>query len=221
MEFFRRAEGRPSHLAVLPGTFNPITVAHLELARAALPLVDEVVFVLPRVLPHKEYVGASFADRIEMLQAAAGGDPRFSIAAADHGLFLEIARECRDAYAGDVRLTFLCGRDAAERIAGWDYGRPGAFAEMLRQFNLLVAARSGEYTPAPEFRHAIRPLPLSGDFDGVSATEVRDRITRGEAWEHLVPAPIRRYVGKIYSPQGDEEVKKDDLEPRINADEHG
>lgn len=199
MEFFRRAEGRPSRLAVLPGAFNPVTVAHLELACAALPLVDEVVFVLPRELPHKEYLGASFAERVEMLEAAVRGHPRFSIAAVDHGLFVEIAQECREAYAGDVRLTFLCGRDAAERIAGWDYGRPGAFAEMLGQFDLLVAGRSGEYMPAPEFRHAIHSLPLSGDLDRVSATDVRDRIARGERWEHLVPAAIHAHVARIYS----------------------
>ena len=56
-------------------------------------------------------------------------------------------RECREAYGADVRLSFLCGRDAAERIANWDYGRPGAFLEMLRQFDILVAARAGEYCP--------------------------------------------------------------------------
>ncbi|MBZ5624722.1 MAG: nicotinate-nicotinamide nucleotide adenylyltransferase [Acidobacteriia bacterium] len=199
MEFFRRAQTRPSRLAVLPGTFNPITIAHLELARAALPLVDEVVFVLPRALPHKEYVGASFAQRVEMLEAAVGRDQPFSIAAADGGLFVEIARECQAAYGGEVRLTFLCGRDAAERSAGWEYGHPGAFAEMLRQFDLLVAARSGEYTPATEFAQSIRPLPLAGEFDHVSATEVRQRITRGESWEHLVPAAIRDRVREIYS----------------------
>lgn len=201
MEFFRRAEGWPSRLAVFPGAFNPVTVAHLELARAALPLVDEVVFVLPRALPHKEYAGASFAERVEMLEAAAGGHPRFSIAVVDHGLFVEIAQECREEYGADVRLTFLCGRDAAERIAGWDYGRPGAFAEMLRLFDLLVAGRSGEYTPAPEFRHAIRSLPLSGNFDCVSATDVRNRIVRGERWEHLVPPAVREHIGKIYTRQ--------------------
>jgi nicotinate (nicotinamide) nucleotide adenylyltransferase len=199
MEFFRRAPRRPSRLAVLPGAFNPPTVAHLELARAALPLVDEVVFILPHALPHKEYVGASFDERIEMLEAAVGGHANFSIASTDHGLFAEIAQECRQAYSPDVRLTFLCGRDAAERIAGWDYGRPGAFSEMLRDFDLLVAARSGGYTPAAEYRHAIRPLELSGNFDHVSATGIRRRIITGEPWEHLVPSAIRQRVAKIYS----------------------
>jgi cytidyltransferase-like protein len=168
MEFFRRAPGRPFHLAVFPGTFNPITIAHLELAHAALRIVDEVVFVLPRSLPHKEYVGASFEERIALLTSALAAEPRFSLATVDHGLFVEIARDCRTVYDPGLRLSFLCGRDAAERIANWDYGRPGVFAETLQEF--------GE----------------------VSATEIRDRIARCEPWEHLVPESVREEVAKIY-----------------------
>ena len=198
MEFFRRAPGRPFHLAVFPGTFNPITIAHLELAHAALPIVDEVVFVLPRSLPHKEYVGASFEERIALLTSALSTEQRFSLAAVNRGLFVEIARDCRTAYNPGLRLSFLCGRDAAERIANWDYGRPGVFAETLQEFDLLVAARNGEYLPPSEFQHKIRPLALASDFGEVSATEVRDRIARCEPWEHLVPEPIRQDVAKIY-----------------------
>src|ERR1039458_5080843 len=60
MEFLRRSKDRPYRLGVLPGTFNPVTVAHLALAEAALTIVDEVVFVLPRQFPHKTYSGAAF-----------------------------------------------------------------------------------------------------------------------------------------------------------------
>jgi nicotinate-nucleotide adenylyltransferase len=206
MHFFERAVGMPSHLGILPGTFNPITVAHVALARAALELVDEVVFILPRVFPHKPYGRASFAQRVELLSAAAGEDPSLSVAAADGGLFVEIAAECRAAYGNDVALTFLCGRDAAERFVTWDYGRPGALGEMvrqmLRQFDLLVAARGGEYEPPAEFRTAIRSLELAGEFDHVSATEVRGLIARKEPWEHLVPAAVRRRVREIYEDRG-------------------
>lgn len=198
MEFFRRAPGRPARLGVLPGTFNPITVAHLALARAALSCVDEVVFVLPRVFPHKEYGGASFRDRMDMLQAALGDEPAFSAAASERGLFVEIAAECRESYGTGTRLAFLCGRDAAERIAGWDYGSGGTFAQMLAEFDLLVAARQGEYDPPEALRPAIRRLDLAGAFDHVSATEVRERIGRGEPWEHLVPEAVRGHVRRIY-----------------------
>src|SRR5690242_20208760 len=120
MEFFRRAAARPRRLGVFPGTFNPPTRAHVALARAALASVDEVVFVLPREFPHKTFEGASFEDRVRMLEAALAGEPRFSIAASRGGLFIEIARECREAYGAETGLYFLCGRDAAERIVDWD-----------------------------------------------------------------------------------------------------
>src|ERR1700678_4416755 len=102
MDFFRRAEGRPRRVGVLAGAFNPVTVAHLALARAALSQVDEVVFVLPKLFPHKPYQGAPFAERVEMLRAAIRNETAISIAAANGGLFLEIAAECRQAYGEDV-----------------------------------------------------------------------------------------------------------------------
>ena len=193
MEFFRRAAGQPATLGIFPGTFNPVTVAHVALAETALPFVEEVVFVLPRVFPHKTWSGASFEDRVHLLLAALDGEDRFSIAASSRGLFVEIAAECRASYGDDTRLSFLCGADAAERIASWDYGEPDAFARMLKQFDLLVAERGGAFT-VPH----CRPLPVAGEYLHVSATEVRERIARGEPWVHLVPAAVRDEVARIY-----------------------
>jgi cytidyltransferase-like protein len=198
MRFYRRAERRPSALGVLPGTFNPVTIAHLALGKAALSHVDEVLFALPREFPHKPYTGASFEERLKMLLASAGDSREFSVAAVQGGLFSDIAAECRAAYGEDTSLTFLCGRDAAERIVNWDYGTPGAIGAILRQFSLLVAARGGEYSPPPELRNAIRGLELSGEFDRVSSSELRDRIVRGLPWEHLAPPGIQEDVKRIY-----------------------
>ncbi len=196
MRLLRRAARSTSRLGVLPGTFNPITVAHLALARSALAHVDEVLFVLPEILPHKRYTGASFPERIQMLEAAISGETHWSLATAQGGLFVEIAEECRAAYGVDTRLSFLCGRDAAERIAGWDYGRPGAFEEMLSRFDLLVAPRQGTW---PKTGHPrIRELAIETGHENVSASEVRRRIAAGEPWEHLVPEPVRERALRIY-----------------------
>lgn len=200
MDFVRRAAGSPRRLGILAGTFNPVTIAHLGLAEAGRCVCDEVVFVVPRIFPHKQYSGASLEERIALLNAALIGFPEYSLAVADRGLFVEIAEECRAAYGAGVRLSFLCGRDAAERIAGWEYGDPGAFAAMLREFDLLVARRNGEYLPPADISARIERLPVPDSFDPVSATDVRQRIARGHAWEHLVPPVIRQRVVKIYSP---------------------
>jgi nicotinic acid mononucleotide adenylyltransferase len=192
MRFFRRAGGPPSSLAILPGTFNPVTVAHLALGDAARKVTDEVLFVLPQVLPHKAWEGAPFEKRVELLLAAIEGEAGYSVASSDQGLFVEIAEECRTVYGQEPTLSFICGADAAERIATWDYGDPDAFARMMCQFDLLVAERGARFS----LPH--RPLVLEGNHAHVSATEVRGRIARGEPWEHLVPVAIRDEVRRIY-----------------------
>jgi nicotinate-nucleotide adenylyltransferase len=198
MEFLRRAPGRPSKLGILPGAFHPPTRAHLALARAALAEVDEVLFVLPRAFPHKQYEGVGLKERARLVMAATDGEPRFSVGISEGGLFIEIARECRDAYGQEVELWFVCGRDAAERIVNWDYGRPSAIEEMLEEFGLLVADRGGRYEPPPHLARRIRRLPLAGDYAEVSATEVRTRIAEGRPWAHLVPESIVDLVGRLY-----------------------
>jgi nicotinate (nicotinamide) nucleotide adenylyltransferase len=198
MEFSRRNRSQPARLGVFPGTFNPPTRAHLELAAAAREMVDEVLFVMPRHLPHKSYEGVSLAERLRMLDLATGDLPGSSLAVTERGLFIEIARECRAAYGPAVRLSFLCGRDAAERAANWDYGRPGAFREMLREFELIVAARVGVFDPPAELRDRIRHLRLPAACEQVSATEVRESIQQGKLWMHLVPEAIVPLVAALY-----------------------
>jgi nicotinate-nucleotide adenylyltransferase len=186
----------PGRLAILPGSFNPPTVAHLELGRSARGLADEVVYVLPRTFPHKEYSGATLEERIDLLKTA---DGQASIATTDGGLYIEIAREFRAHFGPDTQIALLCGRDAAERILTWDYGREGVVEEMLAEFELLVAPRGGEFLAPAQLRDRIQLLEVSAGMDEISSTELRERIARGEEWENLVPRTIRERVRQIYS----------------------
>jgi len=199
VQFYHRSGGNGGkRLGVLAGSFNPPTVAHVELAHAAAEHVDEVVCVLPRVFPHKEYFGASIEERVELL-CNVGLEIPHSIAVSEQGLFIDIARECRDHYGAEAQLFFLCGRDAAERIMTWDYGRNGVVEEMLEEFQLLVAPRGGKYQAPRNLRHRVHHLKVAKDHSHVSSTEVRERIVRGQPWEHLVPKPIAHRVRTIYS----------------------
>jgi nicotinate-nucleotide adenylyltransferase len=198
LTFLRRPEKLPARLGILPGAFNPPTRAHLAIAQAALAVADEVLFILPRQLPHKDYSGVSFEERLDLLKMALGSESRFSAAASDGALFVDIARECREAYGPEPKLSFLCGRDAAERIVNWDYNSPGALERMLDEFDMLVAARHGMYTPPASLRHRIHALEVGEDCDHIAATEVRQRIRSDEPWQHLVPETITRPVGDLY-----------------------
>jgi nicotinate-nucleotide adenylyltransferase len=180
-------------IGVLAGAFNPVTCAHLALAEAAERVVDEVICVVPRVYPHKRFHGAALEDRIEMLKIAGG---RYRVELTEGGLFIDIARALRQP---DTEISFICGRDAAERVIDWDYGEAGAIEKMLAEFSILVAERGGTYIAPAHLEHRVHRLELIDDFSDVSSTEVRRRIAAGETWEQLIPAPIIEHVRRIYT----------------------
>jgi nicotinate (nicotinamide) nucleotide adenylyltransferase len=194
MEHYIAVTPAPSKLAILPGAFNPPTRAHLAMAEAALNIVDEVLFALPRAFPHKPYTGAGFEARVELLRAALAGYSRFSLAATDGGLFVEMAREARAVYGESIEVFLLCGRDAAERIVHWDYGAGDSFQKQLEEFQLLVASRGGPYAPPPELKHRVRSIALPSEVEAISSSEIRRRIQRQEPWRHLAPESIVQLI---------------------------
>ncbi len=180
-------------VGILAGAFNPVTRAHVALARAARPMVDEIVWVIPQSYPHKELHGATIAQRIEMLELA-GVHDRIEITAS--GLFIDIARTL--GRPGD-HLLFICGADAADRVIAWDYGEPNAINRMLEEFSLLVAPRATHFAPPEHLRHRIQALPMAHGYQEISSTEVRARLASGAPWEHLTPDPIVDLVRRIYA----------------------
>jgi cytidyltransferase-like protein len=198
LEFLHRAAGNPSRVVLFPGTWNPPTVAHVDIARMASRHADEVIWVLPRNLPHKDLEGAGFEARRRMLEAVARQHAEFSAAISDGGLYAEIAGEARDYFGDRTDIALVLGRDAAERIAAWDYGAPGVFDDFVRRHRLLVAARGGEYEPAGHHRGRISTLPMESSWNAVSSSEVRRRIEDGKDWRVLVPSVIREMVEELY-----------------------
>lgn len=167
-------------------------MALLESARA---FTDELLCVVPRAYPHKEFEGATFEDRLEMLRDAGAG---FEVAATEGGLFIEIARELLRERSG-AEIHFICGADAAERVLTWDYGVPGAVEAHLREYGILMAERERIYTPPEHLAHHVRAIPLDARFQPISSSEVRRRVAAGEPWEHLVPGAIVDQVRRIYA----------------------
>ena len=68
---------------------------------------------------------------------------------------------------------------------------------MLERFELLVANRDGHYEPPDEIRDRVHVLEVPGEIGAISATEVRERLRRGEPWEHLVPPKSCLWFGDL------------------------
>ena len=176
-EVFVPAQAGPpptnGRLGVLGGAYNPITRAHLLLARYSKKLanLDQVFFVLSRVLPNKPRLEVSVEQRLEMMRLGSSGIPYISLGVCSHGLFLDICIALQQIYPQKPEIFFIVGRDAAERILTWPYDDPAAaLAKMFAGFQLLVFERQGKFQ-LPEdplvqkYRNRIHPLEIKENLD--------------------------------------------------------
>lgn len=195
-EYVIGSPGDALRVGVLPSAFNPPTIAHLALADAAQRFaeLDEVVFALPNDLPHKSFEGASRGQRIEMLKAVVEGQPARSVVLTDGGLFVEIARELRDIHRPGAQISLICGKDAAQRIAAWDYGAGPAFADQLGEFTLLVGDREGRYLPDPGWGERVQAVGLPAALDAISSASLRQRRLRNEDWQALTVPSVAQLI---------------------------
>ncbi|MGJ5818405.1 hypothetical protein [Paludibaculum fermentans] len=197
MEFLWGGGRKRETVALLPGAWNPPTLAHLAMAEAALEWAEEAVLVLPRTFPHKAADGAALERRAEWLVALAGEHPGLAVAWSEGGLFIDMAREARQSLDAS-RVLLVCGRDAAERIVGWDYGASDSIERQLAEYELLVAPRQGEYVPPAGLATRVHALHLGDGWHEVSSSEVRARMAARQEWASLVPARIRDSVRDAY-----------------------
>ena len=174
---------------VFGGTFDPVHVGHLAIARAALESVplDRVVFVLARRSPLKERGPvASEADRLRMLELAVAGEPRFETSR------IELDREgpsytvdTLERLAGADQLFLILGSDAIADFPRWK--DPERIARLA---TLLVAERPG--APA---RMGDAPIVA---FDAprldISSRELRARAARGRSLRYLVADPVWEHI---------------------------
>jgi nicotinate-nucleotide adenylyltransferase len=191
-----------ARLGVLGGAYNPITRAHLLLARYSKDQfkLHEIIFVLPKTLPNKPVVDTSIEQRLEMMRLGVAGISYISLGLCSHGLFLDICTALQQIYPQKPEIFFISGRDAAERILSWPYPDPTeALAHMFARFQLLVFEREGKLK-LPENPHIkqyatrIHTVRLSEHLDHISSTEVRQRIRADQSIEELVPAAVAAHI---------------------------
>lgn len=192
-----------SRVAVMGGTFDPIHHGHLFAAdevadRLGLP---QVIFMPSRQPPHKHRPDLSPAeDRYLMVALAIAGNPRFSVSRLEldregPSYTIETIRESRRRMGSSVDIFFIIGADAVLEIMTWHE------ADAVLDECCVVAMHRPGYDLAevqrvlgPERAAKIRPLELQ-TLD-ISATELRQRVARGQSLRYLTPDPVVDYIRK-------------------------
>ena len=114
-------------IALYGGTFDPVHVGHLAVARNLLSLfaLDEVLFIPAYVAPHKRERHTSPAlDRYAMLALATQGEESFRISTVELSsperpyTVNTLAHFCETAKDA-ARLFFIMGADSWEEITTW------------------------------------------------------------------------------------------------------
>ena len=190
---------------IFGGTFDPVHIAHIAIAIEAVKQLslDRIIFIPAWTAPHKTdnlsaVVRAQF--RLEMLE----------LALADYdNLFvsdLEINRK-GISYTCDtlVELTGTSGVNAQSAaqsneefflLIGADnyliFNKWRNFKKIHQLATVVVYKRPGSCLPeiVPPF------MALDGKEFEITSTVIRDKISRGESIEKLVPKNVEKYIIK-------------------------
>jgi nicotinate-nucleotide adenylyltransferase len=197
---------RAAKIGVLGGTFDPIHVGHVAVARAARRELglDEVLVVPAARPPHKVGVTmAPAADRLAMVQLALAGEEglaasRLEIDRAGPSWTIDTLTGLQQAGGSNGResmITLILSADAFAGLSTWHEPE-----RVLRAARIAVAPRPGHAPPSldvlsPELRAiAADTVFLTGPSMDVSATEIRRRVASGLPIDGLVAPAVARYI---------------------------
>lgn len=220
---------RARAVALLPGSFNPPTAAHLLLAERALSEgFDVAVFTLAVRTAGKQRSGMILEDRLLALRAMCASG--CVVGLSSHGLYADQA-EAAAAVFGDAELAFLVGSDKVIQIFDprWYGDRNAALDRLFSRASLLVAPRWDQADalrdvlddPANErWTSKITILRLHPAVVDLSSTRVRGLLRAGADPAGLVPtavADLLRGTRAFASPLvvGSEEVDPYALRARL------
>lgn len=204
-------------VGILCGSFNPLTLAHTELAEracAALQL-DRVFFTLAKVTVDKERVtGLGLEDRLLLLSLYAHRHDGIGVALVNRGLYFEQAQAFRALLGAQTELSFVVGMDKLVQILDPRYyqDRDVALRQLFAHASLIVANRGDMDQEAftrlldrPEnrpYRLHICFFPLPAAITDLSATAIRDALASGREVTDQVPAETAAFLAETqaYAP---------------------
>jgi len=190
-----------ARLGVFGGSFDPVHRGHLNAAAQAERAfgLDHVLCVPAARSPHKQHEGAaSPADRLELLRLALEHEPRRSVWTYElerpaPSYTVDALEQLARLRAGRGELFLVLGADQLERLHEWR-----ALERVLELARPIAIARPGwsQDTTALAQRLPASALAqleagrVEGELVDVSASDLRERLARGEDVSELVPPRV-------------------------------
>jgi len=188
---------RPAaRVGLLGGTFDPVHLGHLAVARAALDQLklDHLFFIPAAQAPlRREMPAASAADRLDLLQRAVNeaADPRLGVLdletrAGGVNYTVDTVRKLRAAWP-HAEFFWLFGADQFAQLDRW---REPAELARLVEFAVLDRPGSPPAAPPSALAASIRWQRLVGPPHPARAADIRRRRQTGELLDLWLPRAV-------------------------------
>lgn len=181
-------------IGILGGTFNPIHVGHISLAKQAKKILklNKVIFMPAYIPPHKKLTGKIGAeDRFNMVKLAIKNQKgfqasRLEIDSKQKSYSIITLIKLKRLYP-EADIFFIAGSDALPQIKNWK-----KIDDILKLSHFTVAPRPG---------YEIKDVPskvgiINIESIDVSSTDIRARIKNNKSIKGLVPAAVRKCIIK-------------------------
>ncbi len=160
--------------ALYPGSFDPVTVGHEDIARRTLAVADRLIVAVAETATHSKRAAFPLEDRLEMLREVFGDEPRIECVSFS-GLLVDFAR------SRDVHLVVR-----------------GLRAVSDFEYEFQMAQMNRELAPGLEFVFLTPDVHLSF----LSASIVREVARLGGDVSPFVSPPVLRRLRERFAPEG-------------------
>jgi nicotinate-nucleotide adenylyltransferase len=186
---------RNARIGLLGGTFNPIHIGHLLIARDAMEALrlDCVRFIPAAMPPHKPVDrNISGTQRLRMVRLAIRGCAQFEaddieVKRGGASYSVETVEELRRRHPG-ARFYFIIGGDSLEELPSWRN-----IKRLAKLCTFVVVARPG-CAPQVPAGLGLRCRFVKGHPCDIASREIRERLARGQSVRWLVPEAVLRYI---------------------------
>jgi nicotinate-nucleotide adenylyltransferase len=191
-------------IGVIGGTFDPIHIAHLVIAEAALEELSlrRVVFVPAARPPHKNEGGVTPVEhRLAMARLGIEGNPRLAVSDIEAkrespSYTIDTIRELRAELEPGEEIHFIMGADSLVEFITWKDPE-----ELLAACKFAVFPRPGVSMDDADPSIRRKATVLHAPELSIASRDIRERVRQGRTIRYLVPAAVEAYIRekKLYT----------------------
>lgn len=195
-----------SCVALMGGTFDPIHVGHLIVARSVREqlALDQVIFIPSAKPPHKQQAPISdVAHRLEMVKLAIDEQEGFACDDCETkrpgpSYTFDTVMDFRKRFGEQAAIHWIIGPDSLAELETWYRVK-----ELVEACRIITVSRPGWDKPQPPQPPRLLSSAQVTKLEGgilqtprvdISATDIRRRVATGKSIRYLVPDSVEQYI---------------------------